>query len=287
MAIEFMTEVQYNQVHVIQSLPAQECQTGRRLAFDTLKQICAGTGTDFRYSEVHSRTDFRQVLDSVKGECLHPEAPRFPILHFEIHGFHDAKGLLLDPTGEVMLWSEFADLCREINRASSNYLLCVLAVCYGYRSILSTSIKDVTPFCWLIGPEHEVSAGTVADGFPRFYESLFRDGDVNEAMAVLGTEFQRYDCQKLFLQSFVRYWLRLCTGKGAQFRVEDLVTRAKHKLPGISLPHARKVIKGRIRPTAREFDKLKNRFLMADDLRNSGRFDVTFSDVEAIVTSHE
>lgn len=276
--VEFVAECTFNKLFLIQSLEDGELKTGTRLALDSLTPMCRELGFGLTAYDVRSKAQFLKALNTILTDSSNPEKPIYPILHFEIHGARDKSGLMLSPSGEIVAWAEFAAECRRINTACKNNLFVVMAVCYGYQSILAVDIKDVTPFCLLIGPERTVTAGYIEDRFPQFYATLIRQNDIDAAMLHLIDEYRMYLCERLFFRAFFKYTKEQCVGEGKQKRIEDLIERLQTNLGG-ELPNpedVRKQLESVIKPDPDAFARFKARFLMSDHTDNANRFPVRF-----------
>jgi hypothetical protein len=257
--------------------------TGTHLSREKLKPICQRFGFGFVHFGVGTQREFLQAMQVVHNECLAPNRPVYPIIHFEMHGLPDETGLVVAPSKEIISWADFVRSCRQINVACDNSLTCVLAVCHGFTAIMQADITQPTPFCALIGSEERVTAGEILQRFSFFYEQLFQGDDLLEALKALGDGFGLYDCQYMFTDAFTSYWREHCRGRGKGDWVEQIVTRAKQRFPGLSLRRIRKTAKKEITPTERIFERFKSRFLMSDIGDNGTRFPITFADIRATI----
>jgi hypothetical protein len=273
---EFTTSVTTNTLVVLESLADAERKTGRYLTED-ISAFCLDKRFNVCRSEIQSSAGFRRAIKNLEVDA-HEKGLR-PILHLEVHGLGDKSGLLFHPSGDTMKWDELGDLTRELNRATKNNLLVVMAVCHGYSAILATDIKKLTPFCILIGPEGEITNQELLRGCGPFYRGLLEDGSLTDAVMHLPASYGLHSCERLFANLFAKHVRENCRGSGRQERVESLVTQARAVNTTMSLRNLRRAAKKRARPDPATFEKFGQRFLMSAHPENRGRFSVTFQDV--------
>jgi hypothetical protein len=277
---------QFNKLFIIESLAETELHTGERL-YQEAKPILSN---DVSLTKVTNRLGFVDAMARVWGECARRTPRVYPMLHVDSHGAEDINGILLLPTREVVVWDDFAGMCREVNVECHNNLIVTMGLCYGLHAIKPTKMTEAVPFLALIGPEDKVPTKDV-DCFASFYMALLRGGDINSALehmfTMAGTRnFTTFFAEKLLLEGFAAYIREDCRGKGRLERVERLLTeynatrRSGRKL---SLRDARRIIKERTRPDAAAFERFRRRFLMSNHPLNAGRFTSTFDDAMALV----
>ena len=284
----FHSSLSFNWIFVMQSLNTGELQTGKRLVEDRFQEIKMGNKIDFchTYLELPDRGAFFSAVNNIANMC---KSGIKPILHFDLHGLRNKSGIALLPSKESLSWQEFASVCRTLNALCSNNLMIVMASCYGLHAITEVSIKEISPYCYLIGSQEQVSAGAIDTGFKEFYSVLLKTCDVDSAMKTLDSRFRLYIAEKLFMVSFSSYLREGCLGKGRRQRIERLLTEyvelMKREGRSVRLKVARNSIKLNTKPNKEAFARFANRFLMADYPANSGRFNCVFEDAVYVATN--
>ena len=274
---EATTIINVNTLVVLESLGDGELHTGTWLVDDLSaelrrQEIAMGFGT------VRDRREFFGTLEGIRRKSA--DLGRRFILHIDAHGSH-RDGLRLEPSGQFVAWSELADACREVNAASLNNLVVVLASCHGFHAVLNVTIKALTPFCTLIGPTDIVSAGLIQDTFSSFYRKLFDTNDFSAALADLPPEFQVFHAERILVNAYLGYLRDQCRGKGRRERVDRLLSEIVDRGVPLDLSVARKELKALTRPDAAAFEQFKRAFLMSDHSDNADRFPSSHDDLLA------
>jgi len=132
-----------------------------------------------------------------------------------MHGDSE-KGIEINPDGKFVSWKEFKAKCQQINIACANNLSVVLASCFGFHAITEVKISEVSPFYLLIGSEKIISAGYIEKQFPQFYNKIFEDGNLDNAMEIIADRYKQFLSDKMFVISFSKYLAEGCIGKGRQ-----------------------------------------------------------------------
>ncbi len=96
----------------------------------------------------------------------------------------------------------------------------VSALCYGLLAISEVNMREPAPFLVLIGPERAVTVGEIDKGFVDFYAELFKEGDMDQALAKLSGKFALFLADRLFVRAFIKYLKEECKGQGRQDRIE-------------------------------------------------------------------
>lgn len=276
MTRQFETDFWANAICIVESLAPDERKTGRHLNED-LEALLLQQKIAHSFNEVGTAGQFRELMRQLAMKAR-DEGIR-PILHLEVHGLENRKGLQFLPSRERMLWSEFAELAREVNVATGNNLLVVMAVCHGFHAVLEVRLNDVTPCCVLLGTQDVVTNQQVLAAFGTFYRRLFETNDVEAAYGALPPGFRHFTCEEVLVKSFARYFQEACKGAGRRRRVESLVTQAMQLAQHIPLRNVRQFVKTYTRPARESFLQYRKQFLMAEHPGNVGRFTVTFDDV--------
>ncbi len=267
-----------NGLVVIESLPANGLQTGTSLV-EHLTEYCTNAAIPLWHAKTPHKAElvavFERLVKAVAAE------PRFrPIVHVEAHGNDKGTGIVL-ADGEFIDWDGFASLCRRVNEATKNNLLVVMATCYGYNSISPISLREVTPYCTLIGPTSTVTAREIWTSSEDFYLQLFNTGDLTSALGKLPAGFTAYVCEQMFVRVWRRYLYEFCSGRRRKERIERLVTELVRRNPEISLKLAREECKRLTRGSKQTCQKFHASFLMSRDPENAGRFDASLAEALA------
>lgn len=277
MAKEYSTDFVVTSLGIVESLDPGERKTGKYLYDDLEPLLIHKESISIAHVSLVNASQFHAVMADLTRKAR--DQGLRPILHLEIHGLDSRDGLILLPSREKVTWDEFATLARELNTATKNNLLVVMAVCHGFYAALSVKLTQVTPFCHLIAPQERVSNQDIVSAFSPFYRELFSTNDVEAASKLLPRAYRRYTCEELLVNACGRYFREACMGENRRLRVEDLVTRFKRMRQDIPLRQVRRFFKDFTRPTADVFERYRRSFLMADDPENAGRFTVTYDGV--------
>ena len=265
---EATTIINMNSLVVMESLGDQELHTGTWLVEDLAAEmreaeLALGMAT------VRDRRQFFGTMERLRTDA--DELGRKYILQIDAHGDRHA-GLLLKPSGQVVSWREFVDACREVNMATLNNLVVVLACCDGFHSVLNVSIRDLTPFCTLVGPSAVITAGAVQSTLSSFYRKLVATNDYSAALDELAPHFDVFHSERILVSAYLGYIKSQCKGRGRRERVDRLLTEILDRQPLADLSVARRQLKALTRPDAQAYDRFKERFLMSAHLDNAGRF---------------
>lgn len=272
------TRFENNSIFVLDFLSSTDLQTARRLAED-LSDLAMGVGAPYcRYVKVSGAEHLFGVLDAIRADC---ENGLRPIIHFEAHGDRDG-GLEIADAGEFVIWADLVGWLLRINTASKNNLGVVMAACFGLYAISPISLRNPTPFFFLVGSDHTVSAGYIDERMRLFYQALFRDQSLDRAMQEVQSRFKQFHAEKFFCSAFAGYIRRKCMGRGASQRIEAMVSqaivdgipRSRHNLRMLRVS-ARKFVKSESWQRS-AFNRLSRHFL-------HGKVSLRYEDVERFV----
>lgn len=169
----------FNQILIVDSIPARERNTARELHLDVVlrAQVFQG-GPEVRYRRVESMDAFSALLAELTAQ-----APRqIPVLHVECHG--DDEGLQF-ADGSVARWAELKPSLTALNVATRLNLLIVVAACRGRSIVRTLTLHDRAPFHGLIGAVRNIYPMELERGFLAFYETLFATRSARDAVAAL------------------------------------------------------------------------------------------------------
>ncbi|MEX1013829.1 MAG: hypothetical protein WDZ80_01550 [Candidatus Paceibacterota bacterium] len=280
------SECSFDSIVVIESLEEGH-KTGRKLANEDLYVQGTVNKINISYCPVSNSEEFHDVLYKIDRDIHYGfqqilgKGSSKPILHVEAHGSRNGIQLL---SGEIFPWPIFTDWCRRLNRPMLNNLLVVLALCKGFKAIFDVDMTSLTPYWGLIGSEENIS-DTLAQ-FSGFYIELFKTGDVQNSMVKLDDSYQLFLCEKIFITTFLKYYVNHCRGQGKQERLERLVTKFREKNPTRDYTEARKILRENLKKAGFSFEQFKNRFLLADLPGNEDRFNFDFELIEDVAEDY-
>lgn len=272
-----------NKLWIIESLPEGDLKTGTRLIERFQDNGASGhQALSVALEQPASKDELLAVLNTICGEA---SIGRYPMLHFECHGSMDG---LATANGDHVKWEELKEPLVNINRACRMNLVVLLAACRGIWLIETAKSMDYAPFWAVIGPEHEVSAGSVATDFAAFYRAFFKSLNGDAAILALnrGSEKKRTyhfaSAAALFCRAYREYHNTYCIGRGRKERVEHLTSELM-RLPdpraqGVSW--ARGQVKRLLGDEESYFNKIKERYFFINVYPdNKERFAFTLEDV--------
>ncbi|QBY55494.1 hypothetical protein [Cupriavidus oxalaticus] len=220
--LTFESRFQNNAVFIIDALGDSDLQTARRLN-DDLSSLQLSDGSRYcHYVKVAALSEAEGVLQEILNSC---QRGLKPVIHIEAHG-SQVEGLQIADSQQFLSWEILAQWCLRINTITGNNLGVVLASCFGLYAITPITIHNPCPFYFLIGSNRTVSAGYIDDTMCRFYQRLFDERNLDEAMREVDEEFKQFQAEKFFCITFGKYMRRACMGKGANERVEKLISAA-------------------------------------------------------------
>lgn len=118
-----------------------------------------------------NRTAFFAALQFGLKEEMDERPGAHPFLHVSCHG--SDEGIQLS-SGEVISWSELADVLAPINKALSGRLVIMMSCCQGYAGIrmaMNLTQNELAFFALVGSPEKPTWAETCI-GFATFYHQL-------------------------------------------------------------------------------------------------------------------
>jgi hypothetical protein len=166
------------QIWIIESLPAGELKTGKRL-WEELSDHCTAHPVNIRigYCEAPSAAVFFGYLDDLRADI--EATGRNAIVQIECHGNQQGLGFA---DGSFSPWPDIKPKLEAINLASRVNLIVVLGCCYGGYFGQTTRLEERSAFCVYLGPNSELTAGMLSDGFLAFYKALLLERDITAAI---------------------------------------------------------------------------------------------------------
>lgn len=252
-----------NTVVWLRSLAEGELGPSRRMTEDLEALATAGT---FAFEEVAvaDRDELLAALDSIARRS---ESGLRPILQFDCHGSAE-EGLLLEPSGERLTWSELVEALRPINVGTANSLCCIFGVCFGLHLSLGLSLSLPSPYFLTIAPEGEILVGELLDRLAPFYARLFETGNITRSYREhLAPALSIFQCTELLAKALATYIVKHASGAGGAARRERLVSRMlEERGTGdgelTQLASARQRAKSGLRLTQEHLDRYARLFLI-------------------------
>jgi hypothetical protein len=266
---------QVSQVWIVESLPAGDFRTGRRLS-EEIAAILQSTAIDIPviFRTPASSDKLMTLLDELCADIL--ATGLNPILDIECHGNMD--GLKLSDNS-FLAWSEIKPKLEAINIASGFNLILLLGCCHGGYFASTTRLAERSAFCAYVAPTESLSAGSLYDGFLAFYVSLFTERDITTAMKAMRTAAPGIPsiCAtalgffRLAFASYLRNW----TSEKALWRRAKSLRQAKMR--DQSIQDVAQMIKNR---GPIEFERCRRLYFAIDVLpQNDARYALRFEDV--------
>lgn len=212
---------------------------------------------------------FRALGDAAK--CLR-DIERIPMVHLDGHGDRDNMRF---PSGEMVSWGAIFAKLREINVLACNNVFMTCGACESAYALEGSEILDPTPVYALLAPAKQVRAGTIREGFRKFYRVLLETENGATALREFTEQhpdhFSILSSEHLFELSAARYIVNFCEGKARKQRQEDLVTRARRERPDLDI----KEVRGKIKAALREdpmvsIERMFRQFLIVDRCPENG-----------------
>ncbi|MGX9275500.1 hypothetical protein ACWXWK_20745 [Pantoea ananatis] len=166
--------VTYNSIIIVESLPDDECKTGKLLATELKKSQPDQEG--IQYIPVASKDEFIKLMQEIKKLMIENEGFR-PIIDIETHGNEEATGFA---DGSQISWGDLMEILRGINKICKNELIVFLACCKGYHFIKSTTITEHSPCGYLYSPKENISIANVVEATVKFFNDIIVNGDLDE-----------------------------------------------------------------------------------------------------------
>lgn len=176
--------IDFNKIYVIQSLDESKGDelTGTQLYNEVLQYF------NLKYPhisaeliDINTPIEFNQALDKIKTECINDKIK--PIIHFEIHGLENKKGLSLNK-GDI-LWINIYDNLIDINEASKWNLFLTMGVCFGNYAMFLLNPRKKAPFTGIIGSFEELFEWDLYIRYNAFYLELLNTLNFSSALEAL------------------------------------------------------------------------------------------------------
>ena len=213
-----------------------------------------------------------------------------PFLQLEMHG--NETGIQLSSL-EVIGWEEIVSWFERFNICTKNNLILSLALCKGgyILNALDNHITKRAPFAALIYTFEELKNIELYAGFPKFYNSLFKDKDASIALNQLNTlipeksrQFAWLSCTWLLTETFKYYLAEYISSKARNEVVNKSLDnfRIYNKGKNFDVNNMRKLFKERAKPENQKlfFEHVMTQYLMIDiEPNNRIRFPIKYNEI--------
>lgn len=204
-----METIKVDAIFVIESLNSDDIKSGKSLYNDIITYYSDKyNGFDTDFYQAKNKDQFisymRRIVSRVKNDNIHP------IIHIECHGDENRKGLIINPSKELITWTELEEYFRPINIAMRNNLLITLGVCHGAQLQTIIDPYKPAPFFAMIAPKKLISADVTIKGYNNFYKSILLDPDIINAIREIKifSEFGLYASEPIYLDFFEKNLLK-------------------------------------------------------------------------------
>lgn len=280
--ILYKTEVRFNAIYVLESLPPGELKTGEDL-YDAVinPQSSHLPGAFTQYRQIQNRGDLIHCLTEIGRNIA--DANHHPILHLEVHGNDDGVRLR---DGTFVPWTDMTPYLISINRACRVNLLVIAVACRGWSLTRALNPAGRAPVCMLIGPPASMSAGELLDRMKLFYTALIPQLNLNAGLSAANHD-AAYESWRIKPATaeilFCRVFRTMIESEGSEAQVEDQVNDQlanlvrRHGFTVEDTARMRPALRARISDHRGLYDRLRETFLMLDIFpENAERFGLSY-----------
>ncbi|QJD30963.1 hypothetical protein [Methylococcus geothermalis] len=254
----------FNQILVVDSIPAGELNTAKRLIDDISTYAAAYSPSPaVKYVRVETGDELIEQIHSCRKAVL--DQGIVPMLHIECHGDEDgfqfADGSLAD-------WEELKLPITELNAATHLNLMIAVAACTGGALAKVLRMSDRAPFWGLIGPTKTVTAAALEKAYRALYLTLLSTKSPAEAVKAMdaATEpglFLRTTAQGLFEKGWAGYRKDYCTPEALDIRAKRMQARFM-ELSDTMPPSLEELRTRLIKHEPKAFERYRANFFMYD-----------------------
>lgn len=170
--------MRFNQILIIDSIPAGERNTARELHQDVgLRAQVFAPAPEVLYRRVESRAEFVALLPELTAAAS--TTRDIPVLHIECHGNDDG---LAFADKSFVTWADLKGPLTSLNIATGMNLLVVVSACDGSALTYTLGLVDRAPLHGLIGPTRAVAPEELMRAHLALYETLMRTRSARQAM---------------------------------------------------------------------------------------------------------
>ena len=176
-----------------------------------------------------NKKEWNNLFVEIEKDCK--ENGNAPIIHFEVHGSSDKKGLVLT-SNELISWEELYQNLAPINKILRNELFITMAVCHGSFFLISSYINRQTAFQGIVGSFDEISESDLVIRYDAFYRELFSSFDLNRAYELLASSnpdmpntYRCFSAEYIFARCYLEYIKNECSEIALKRRAEQTLVK--------------------------------------------------------------
>lgn len=284
-----MAQIHFNRIYIIESLQHGDVLTGTNLHNDLLRfQSLKHPDFESILKTPRDKKEWNDLFVEIEKDCR--ENRNAPIIHFEVHGSFDKKGLVLT-SKELITWEELYFNLAPINQILRNELFITMAVCHGSFFLMSSYINRQTAFQGIVGSFDEISESDLVIRYEAFYRELFSSFDLNKAYELLALSnpnmpntYTCFSAEYIFARCYLEYIKNECSETALERRAEQTLVEQKMQL---NRHDRRKFVQDFIKTEQinrdRYFKQDYKTFFMLDiypDLKNNIEFENNIEDMK-------
>ena len=230
-----MAQIHFNRIYIIESLQHGDTLTGTNLHNDLLRyQSLKHPDFESILKAPKDKKEWNELFAEIVKDCeVNGNAP---IIHFEVHGSPDKKGLVLT-SKELITWEELYQNLAPINRLLRNELFVTMAVCHGSYFLMSSYINRQTAFQGIIGSFDEIHESDLVIRYDAFYSELFSSFDLNRAYEQLSSSnpsmpntYRCFSSEYVFARCYLEYIKNECSEAALEKRAKQMIVEQKMQL---------------------------------------------------------
>lgn len=262
----------FNKVHIIESIPKDEIQTGEKL-HTTIRPL------EYKFdkfegaelSKVRSVDELDEVLTEIYRDA---KSEIYSIIHIEAHG--SKSGIELSSC-ETASWEWLKSRITRINIATGLNLVITLAACKGAYLSTIAHPPGRAPFFGLIAPLKDIDPSPLEDSFYYLYTELMRSMDMDQAMERMHSEmssepfnYSLSNVRQIFERGYKTYRRTEFTEERIKEREERFIKKARESnswVRHLITPELRRIFRRHIDDEASRrsrFERFKRKFFMCD-----------------------
>lgn len=231
-----MKNFRFNKIIVLESLKDDERHTGKELYDDLISRMpYTHTQLKVEYHDIDTLTRWDFVMGDILDDCLQNQ--NIPIIHFEIHGESNGRGLVLK-SHELATLEHVGTQLRSINVATRCNLFITLGVCKGLYLLFNMKMSKPMPFIGAIGSFNNLMNDDIYVRFYDFYDTLFSSMDIGEAFVALQhanpdmpAEYRYIPADELFYKNYQVYLKEQCTEAALKRRAKESIGELQKQKP--------------------------------------------------------
>ena len=231
-----MKNFRFNKIIVLESLKDNERHTGKELYDDLISRMpYIHTKLKVEYYDIDTLAQWDVVMDDILGDCL--QNHNIPIIHFEIHGESNGKGLVIK-NHELATLEHVGAQLRNINIATGCNLFITLGVCKGLYLLFNMIMNEPMPFIGAVGSFSNLKNDDIYIRFYDFYDTLFSSMDIGKAFTALQhanpdmpAEYRYIPADELFYKNYHLYLKEQCTKVALGRRAKESIGELKKQKP--------------------------------------------------------